>query len=272
MPHAGAMAPADALTYNSRWGGPSSYGYGVFGMYGMHVEAFGGGCDARLSRCDGSVYCFSSKAADGTYRYVPPGAPSELKRTATGWVEHEPGRNTYTYDNSGQVVSIQNPCGEIWTLTHSSPLSSIADPYGRLTTYVYDASSKLQRIVDVHGRSTTFVVDSNGNLTKRISPELCITELVYGTSYDDLHQLKAVIAPDGARTSLSYDTNGWCNGIIHPDGQRYTYTYLDWDTTEVTDPAGYVTTLIHDGTPSRNLGGGHRSAGQLHDATRGPTG
>ncbi|MCU0247834.1 MAG: hypothetical protein MUE50_21755, partial [Pirellulaceae bacterium] len=74
MPDAGAMAPADVLTYNSRWGGPSPYGYGVFGMHGMHVEAFGGGCDARLYRCDGSVYCFSSKAADGTYRYVPPGA------------------------------------------------------------------------------------------------------------------------------------------------------------------------------------------------------
>jgi YD repeat-containing protein len=107
-----------------------------------------------------------------------------------------------------------------WNNCSSAASRARARHFGRLTTYVYDASSKLQRIVDVHGRSTTFVVDVNGNLTKRITPELCITELVYGTGYDDLHQLKAVIAPDGARTSLSYDDNGWCNGIMHPDGQR----------------------------------------------------
>ena len=37
------------------------------------------------------------------------------------------------------------------------------------------------------------------------------------------------------------------------DPQWTTYTYVDFDTTQITDPAGNLTTLIHDGTYQRNI-------------------
>ena len=180
MPDAGALAPVDVVSYHSRGAGSSPMGYGVQSAYTAQVIPKNA-CGALLVRCDGSQYCFAAKnPATGEYRYIPPGAPSILRKTADGWEETEPPPNgkKFTYDSSGQLLSITAPGGRGWTMTYGSGLSSITDPVGRLTTYVYDGSGNVQRIVDVHGRSTTFVVDANGNLTKRISPELCITELV----------------------------------------------------------------------------------------------
>ena len=55
----------------------------------------------------------------------------------------------YTYNSSGFLQSIKNPCQQIWTINSSSPVSSVLDPLGRLTTYLYDGSGNIQGIQDV---------------------------------------------------------------------------------------------------------------------------
>ena len=93
MPDAGALAPTDELSYNSRVAGPSPLGYGVGSGFTAKVLSKGD-CGALLIRCDQSRYCFASKnPATGEYRYIPPGAPSILKKTADGWEETEPKPN-----------------------------------------------------------------------------------------------------------------------------------------------------------------------------------
>jgi hypothetical protein len=87
-PGAGALAPADVLSYHSRAASGSALGYGVQNAFGAKVVSTGSGCDAHLIRCDGSRYCFACKdPTTGEYRYIPPGAPSVLKKTAVGWEE-----------------------------------------------------------------------------------------------------------------------------------------------------------------------------------------
>ena len=193
------------------------------------IDLYDFDCSAFLYRCDGSSWCFDNKdPATGYYRVSPPDARATLQRTSGGWIETEIRSDgsagfKFNYDEEseggnlvGILKTIESPGGDVWTISYSSPISGIQGPDGRRTTYAYDSSGNLQQIVDVTGRVTTFVVDSDGNLVQHITPELCMTELIYGTSYDERHKLKAHVAPDGCRTSFSYDGNGWCNGIQLP--------------------------------------------------------
>ena len=261
LPDAGPMEPASKLQFNSNpvLQNSKGYGWGFTCWMGPHVQPWGdNGCDAFLYRCDGSVWCYSSLLSNGSYGYHTPGAPSSLTWTGNGWQEVQPpnGRcTTYTYNSSGLLVSVQNPCGQIWTVNSSSPVSNVVDPFGRRTTYLYDGSGNIQGIQDAFGRITSFVVDANGNLTQQTSPSLCITKLVYGTGYGNLHQLQAVVAPDGATTSFSYlyDSNNNVQATVNALGRTTTYL-LDGTgkVTAVVNPLGQATSYQYD-TSNRRI-------------------
>src|SRR5690606_610269 len=80
-----------------------------------------------------------------------------------------------------------------------------------------------------------------------ITPELCTTELRYGTGYADSHKVIAKIDPDGIRTSYTYDgLLDWIASITLPGGGQYSYGYADWYSGSATTPNGQVTQVTLD--------------------------
>ncbi len=74
----------------------------------------------------------------------------------------------------------------------------------RRTTLTYDATSgKITSILDPFGRATTITVNGSGDLVQVLSPELCVTSMVY----DSGHRMTAWINPLGDRTSFAYGTS-----------------------------------------------------------------
>lgn len=88
-------------------------------------------------------------------------------------------------------------------------------------------------------------VDVNGNLTQFVTPELCTTELRYGTGYS-AHQLMAPIDEDGTRTSFSYDSADWISVVEAPNQGRTTYSFPDLESATITPPNGARTSLTFD--------------------------
>ena len=214
----------------------------------------------RIYKCDNSVLYYECPDENGVFKSKGRN-PNTLRLSGGTYLETQGNGLLYDFGGGGPLVRICKDCNQpitttcsgantsIWTMTRNSPLSSVTDPYGRRTTYSYDGSNHLKRIEDPFNRITTFTMDASGYLTKRITPELCATEM----KYDANGKLTALVTPDGCRTSFGYNTDGWCEYQEDPTGARTTLTYVSWEKTRVTNPAGQVTTLLFDA--GRNLKG-----------------
>ena len=140
-----------------------------------------------------------------------PGAVNALygQPRYSGFTETAPDGTIYTCGPVASVpnvplTSIQNPAGATWTVAYDSSgrVSSITDPFARLTSFAYNGTSgKISSIKDFAGRLTSFTVNSAGNLTSVISPELCVTSLVY----DGSNRAVAWINPLGETIIYAYE-------------------------------------------------------------------
>ena len=253
-PNSGNLVPTEALTYNSKFGGSGPFGWGWSSRFDQKLTDVSD-TEAKITKADGTVTRFVDKNASN--EYLPLGlVVSSLTKNANGtWTETQPNGFQIHYDTGGNVSRFENSTGNRWTLSFngSGNLSHILDPVSGRTSYSYDGSNSIRRIEDTHGRITTFTVDVNGNLTKRTTPELCVTELIYGSGYAANHLLIAHIDPEGYRTTFGYDQNGWLQTKLLATGVRYTFSYDSWSETHVTDPAGNRTTLQYN--VARNLSG-----------------
>jgi YD repeat-containing protein len=149
------------------------------------------------------VYTYSNNGT--SYANVLPNQNTFVGNTTTGWTETQPDGTSFNFDNTGVLRTIRNRAGVRWTLTWDSGFNhvqGIQAPFGRRTTFVYNASNLITRIVDPGGRITTVTVNANTDLSRIISPELCTTTFVYNGS----HQLCAWVNPLGDRTSFIYQS------------------------------------------------------------------
>ena len=114
-------------------------------------------------------------------------------QSSVGWTsltETQPDGTLYQYGSAaggiGPLQYIQNPAGARWTVTYdgSNRVSFVTDPLGRRTSFAYNATSgNLTSIQDPFQRLTTLTVNSSGDLVQILSPELCITSMVYDSSH-----------------------------------------------------------------------------------------
>jgi YD repeat-containing protein len=173
------------------------------------------------------VYLYQYAPSGSNYTTVAPAQNSLSGSLTTGWTETQPNGTSFVYGTNGALQSVRNRAGVRWTLTWDSGFNlvqHIDGPFGRRTTFAYDAASHLKRIQDPGGRITSVTVNASGNLSRIISPGLCITTLVYASS----RQLLAWVNPLGDRTSFIYTSGegGSLNfaALQQPMGQRTTHT------------------------------------------------
>jgi RHS repeat-associated protein len=142
---------------------------------------------------------------------------------------------TYTYDGSGNLLSIgEPPPGPVgagptigFTYTAQGFVSTMTDPLSHTTTFAYDSRSRRTTQTDALNHLVTFGYDAASNLTSRTDQRGFTTTLVY----DNLGRLTQVLLPDS-------------NPANHP---TYTFTYDPaGNRTTVTDPLNHTTTFAYD--------------------------
>lgn len=139
LPSAGDFAPASMLSYNIQPSPISSvFGTGWANSLARTVTSITSTI-ADLTTSFGATYRYTGLSG-GTYE-APPRARNSLQTSGSGWVETQPDHSQFNYDSSGQLTNLKNAAGQTWTLTYGSgKISTIRDPFSRLTTYTYDGS------------------------------------------------------------------------------------------------------------------------------------
>ena len=239
-PSASPFEPDARLIYNSRSTESANYGFGWTSRLHRWVEEVTFQ-DADLHEGDGTVYSYTNHNVLTGYYTPPDGATSALKRDFTGkWTEERADGFVLVYDSAGDLNTIQNPAGGVWTNNYTGTppkLHSVVDPSGRRTTYSYDGGGMISKITDAAGRETLFEVDGNDDVVKHVTPELCTTSL----TYDGSHRLIAYQDPEGHIHSYGYDS-GRLASYTNPLGHTTTVAF-DGLTTTVINALGHRTTL-----------------------------
>ncbi|HEX7297382.1 MAG TPA: RHS repeat-associated core domain-containing protein [Solirubrobacteraceae bacterium] len=161
---------------------------------------------------------------------------------------------TFAYDDAGNQVSQTNPSGETTTSTFdaNSRLTSVtspagnepgADPDAHTTTIVRDKLGRPTEVHDPLGHATRTVYDANGNITS-------VTDGAGRTTsadYDAANQMVEETLGDGATQQIAYDATGAVASKTDGRGQTTTYTRDEaGNLTRITDPLGRRWTKTYD--------------------------
>jgi RHS repeat-associated protein len=162
------------------------------------------------------------------------------------------GRTTqYTYDGTGNVLTLTDPLGQVRTFTYDPSFNQVltsTDPLNQTTTYSYDNNGNLTSITDPLNHTTTFGYNATGDLTS-------VTDALNHTTtfeYDSVGNLVATVDPLGNRTERTYDSFSRLIMVKDPNGAmtRFAYDVLD-RLVSITDPLGGTTQFSYD--PNGNL-------------------
>jgi RHS repeat-associated protein len=158
------------------------------------------------------------------------------------------GRATlYTYNNFGQLLTLTDANGDVWTRTYNAdgfliqidgPLPGTADA----TTFAYDGFNRLYSVTDSEGYSKIFSYDNADRITQVIYPDTTTEQTVY-------NKLDAVMRKDriGRWTQDTYTSMDQLSFEIDPLGRKTEYTWCACGSlSTLTDGNGNVTTFNHD--------------------------
>jgi len=189
-------------------------------------------------------------------------------RVATG--TDTAGVKTVVYPTATTTVRSSTLTGEdggVWTYTydsHNGYLTQKTDPYGRVTSYTYDASRNRTRETLPDGSYTSYTYDASGNMlttTDALSKTTTYTYNILGqvtsttdplgrtvtSSYDSKGRLTKSVGPKGETTSYSYDERGNLVAVTDPLGRVSSFTYdVAGNQTSATDPGGAITSFTYD--------------------------
>jgi RHS repeat-associated protein len=163
----------------------------------------------------------------------------------------DPRGNIYlqnTYDGQGRVVSQKNARGFITAFAYASPsagTTTVTDPVGNSTQYVYDIGLRLSATIDAAGNQTQYTYDANNlraSVTDALGRQTAFT-------YDSSGNLTGRTDAAGNVTAYVYDSQNnlvsFTDANTPPRVTKYTYDAAG-NLLTTTDPAGGVTTNTYD--------------------------
>lgn len=151
----------------------------------------------------------------------------------TGYVGATEVTDLFAYDPLGNLVTITDPTGNLFTNTYDTLGRRIAaiDPDLGTWTFGYDDAGRLQTQTDAKSQVTAFSYDDLGRVLTKISGQGLIDEEVVNSTYDEdrsgffnVGQL-TTIANDNAVYASDYDAGGRkAKELRTVDAQAYTAT------------------------------------------------
>jgi RHS repeat-associated protein len=169
-----------------------------------------------------------------TYGYDPAGRLSTVAQTLAG----APGGQIvtrYGYDIQGNLTSVTDPNGNVTTYVYDDfrRMQRQISPVSGVTTYAYDAAGNLLTTTDANGAVTTRTYDALGRVLSSSSTRSSATETVSWT-YDDatpgnfgIGRLATMTDPTGS-TTYAYDRRGLLRSeakVIAGSPYRTSYAY-----------------------------------------------
>jgi RHS repeat-associated protein len=194
---------------------------------------------------DASHRVLTGTDSAGTKSVAYPTATTTVK--STSFTEEDGGVWTTTYDSHNAYITARtDPYGKTTSYTYDANrnLTRETAPDGSFTSYTYDAAGNRLSMTDALGNTTTFTYNSLGQVTSSTDP----LGRTSSSSYDVKGNLVQTIDAVGAKTSYTYDARGNLTGVTNPLGQTSTFTYdAANNQTAATDPTGATTTSTYDG-------------------------
>jgi RHS repeat-associated protein len=249
--------PNGALAVN----GP--FGLGWTFSYNLYTTTASGTGNVTVHQEDGSTITFDDSG--GTYTLAEPRYDATLTASGTNYVFTRMGKEIFTFAQaSGQLTEEQDlagskaspPYGTTLTYNSSGQLQTITDPGGRVYTLTW-TGSHITQLADSAGRVVTYGYDSNNDLTDVYgvgttrSPSVQNNDHMQYT-YTAAHLMSSIRTPNNyggpasAVTSMTYDSSERVLTQTDPVGDTTTFTYgpnggLSAGQTLTTDPSGHKT-------------------------------
>jgi RHS repeat-associated protein len=157
--------------------------------------------------------------------------------------------STFTYDNSGQVLTYKNTRGKIWTFTYDAArrLTETTSPTGDKVTYTYDAAgnvikeeyrngtspvtfwegaefdglSRVLKTLGAMGQTWNYSHDVEDNLAKVTDPLTKTTT----NSYDKLNRLISTVDREAFSSGMKYDVQDRMTEYADPRAIKTLFTY-----------------------------------------------
>jgi RHS repeat-associated protein len=195
-------------------------------------------------------------------------------------------KSTYAFDKNNRVISSTDPLKNVTTMTRDDTgrISSTTNARKQTVILTYDNDGRLTKKevkLTPTGNSTTiasYVFDPNGNVTSQAD--------AWGTTtytYDDNNQVTSITYPDGKSVTLAWKPGGQLGSISYPDGLVATYTYDNYNRTQVPSAlknnpgtelfgasrtTSAITAIAVSGTGSANFTFSYNGKGQITQLTR----
>jgi RHS repeat-associated protein len=167
-------------------------------------------CGARGALCHLTIQATTDTTGAQGFTAAPTGNPRN-------W--------SYTYNSSGQVLTVDGPRTDVPDITTymydlQGNLSSRMDALGHTTTVpTYDTHGRPRRIVDPNGLATFLDYDQRGRMVSRLAGGERTTYM-----YDSVGQLSTVTRTDGSFLRFMYDPAHRLSEIHDNLGNRIVYT------------------------------------------------
>ena len=228
-------------TYNSQSAGTNGpLGYGWQLNYAMSLTQ--NGSTVTINQENGSEVTFTQSGS--TWSPSAPRFIASLTHNGDGtWTFVRSGRDTYTFNSSGQLTSERDLNGYVMSLSYASgKLSTVTDAAGR-TLGIGWTGSNITSVTDANVTPSRVVQfqynDGAGNLTDVID----VAAGHWQFSYDPSHRMSVMKDPKCYVTTgcpgvqNSYDGNGRVQWQKDQLNRQTTFNYAATQTT-VTDPKG----------------------------------
>ena len=134
-------------------------------------------------------------------------------------VADEKGKEVYYFDSMGKISHTKTALTgtTIFSFSYDSSnrLTSITEPFNRVTTFSRYASGALKAIIAPNGAKANITINANGYMSKLVNPN----NEVYLMTYDGSGGLlKTFMPPNGDITTLVYDSLGNLISDSHSNG------------------------------------------------------
>jgi RHS repeat-associated protein len=154
-------------------------------------------------------------------------------------------RETFTYDERGNVTQQVDREGKVWTYAYDTAdnQTSATDPLGNTTTATFDASHRKLTETNALGDTRSWTYDARGNVLTETDFDGKTTT----NTYDARGNLLTTTAPDATVTTFTHDLQGNPTSITNALGHVATATYnIDGNLIATTDPAGHAVQYVYD--------------------------
>ena len=198
---------------------------------------------------NGSTFRVFEKRSDGTYRSQD-GDYGILKLQSGVYRLEEKGGLVQSFNSNGKLNFVEDTNGNRITLGYTdSQLATLTHSNGDKLTLSYDSQGRINQLADQFGRVTTYSYDATGQSLLSVTGTEGTTGYIYESSNagQKAYALRQITLPDNTKTLFNYDSQGrLIEKNLNSGAESLTYTYDSTGGVTVQDATGASTKIFYN--------------------------